>query len=122
MVHDVYSLGVVFLEIGLWKPFVRRRSTVERQVIWKGLDDIINGDELKDGKTSHDVRQRFIDTAQKLLPPRLGRKYTNMVVACLSGNIQEGVDAEGDPEARVGLGYIKNVVSELEKLKKFIEC
>jgi hypothetical protein len=116
MMHDVYSLGVVLLEIGLWKPFVRWGSS-GRQIALKELIDLFGS---KDGRPG-DVRDRFIEMAQKFLPSKMGRKYTNVVVSCLSGNLEEGIDIrDQDLAARTGIGYMKNVVSRLEDLKIWI--
>jgi hypothetical protein len=120
MMHDVYSLGVVLLEIGLWKPFVRWGAS-GRQIVWKDLIDLIDGERLKKGKTPGDIRDRFIEMAQRYLPPKMGRKYTNVVVSCLSGKFEEGIEMmDNDLAARVGIGYMKNVVSRLEALKIWI--
>ena len=116
MMHDVYSLGGVLLEIGLWKPFVRWSSS-GRQIALKELIDLFP---WKEGK-QNDVRDRFIKMAQKFLPSKMGRKYTNVVVSCLSGNLEEGIDIRNqDLASRTGIGYMKNVVSRLEDLKIWI--
>ena len=121
MLHDVYSLGVVLLEVGLWEPFVS-----QDRICWKELGDLFemrNGKQvLTRGTSPVNVQQRFIDKAKELLPPKLGRKYTNVVVSCLSGNLDEGLELMGnDLEQKEGLGYIRNVVTRLEKLRIFID-
>ena len=41
----------------------------------------------------------------------------DVVVACLSGSINDGIDPdELDKEAKVGLAFIKNMMSRLGKL------
>jgi hypothetical protein len=60
MLHDIYSLGVVLLEIGLWKPFVRWRIGGERYICWSVLNGhLIENRELREGKTPSDVRERY---------------------------------------------------------------
>jgi hypothetical protein len=56
--------------------------------------------------------------AQDSLPQRVGQKYTDVVIACLKGDMTNGVafSSADEFEAKVGLGYIKKVISQLEKL------
>ena len=118
MLHDVYSLGVVLLEIGIWKSFVRSRNGGERYVAWSLLQDLIDNGELKEGKTPKDIKDRFIEMAQKLLPPKMGRIYTNVVISCLSDDVHKGAGiSDNELEEKVGMGYIRNVVSRLENLQ-----
>ena len=120
MLHDVYSLGVVLLEIGLWKSFVKWDNVSSRRSLsWRGFDGLFDGEELKIPFKPHHVMERFIEAAKKLLPPKMGQRYTNVVVTCLSGGIEESeVDsAEDEREARLGLSFIKNVLSKLETVQ-----
>jgi hypothetical protein len=117
MVHDIYSLGVVLLEIGIWKSFVRWRSrTAERHISWSGFDGLFDSDGFVEGRAPTDVSSRLIEKAAVFLPPRVGQRYTNVVLSCLSGEIEEGLDSKDEFEARIGLSYIKNVLSRLEML------
>jgi hypothetical protein len=53
-----------------------------------------------------------------LLPPKMGQRYANVVVTCLSGIEESEVDSiEDEREARVGLSFIKNVLSKLETVQ-----
>ena len=118
LLHDIYSLGVVLFEIGLWKSFVHwKPNSFERSISWKGLIDLFPEGQLGRGQTPYDVRNRLVLKAEELLPPKMGQRYTDVVVACLSGNMDFGVAArEEQGEARLGLAYIKSVMSNLEKI------
>lgn len=118
MLHDVYSLGVVLLEIGLWKTFVKwDRGSLKRTISWKAIEDLCTVAKMKEAGTPKEVQQRLIDKAGKLLPSRMGQRYTDVVVACLSGSINAGIEPDQqDAGARVGLAYIKVVMSRLERL------
>lgn len=118
MLHDVYSLGVVLLEIGLWKTFVKwDRGSLKRNVSWKGIEDLCTVAKMKEEGTPKELQKRLIDKARKLLPSRMGQRYTDVVMACLSGSINDGIELDDqDAEARVGLAFIKTVMSRLEKL------
>lgn len=68
--HDIYSLGVILLEIGCWraaKEFDRTKKRFE---------------EVNDEKK---VRQELVAAAKTYLPHFAGDQYCNAVVACLSG-------------------------------------
>jgi hypothetical protein len=119
MLHDVYSLGVVLLEIGRWKPIVRRDPTSGKTEMWNELADLVDGAELKEGVMPKRLTERLIDCAEKFLPSKMGQTYADVVVACLSTTFEVGIDGVPDEnrEERVGLGYLRNIVSRLEKLQ-----
>ena len=105
--YDVYSLGIVLLELGLWQPV-------------KGLFN-----------RHHSLEASRDRMHKKLLPElryRVGNTYYEVVKRCLEGDVGQaqmpaGTQAEGDDpeldalrETRIWLaGFDKYVVSELEK-------
>jgi hypothetical protein len=118
MAHDIYSIGIVLLEVGLWESFVFWiPPDMERYVTWAFLRDMVDQEkqELKPGVNPAAVQQGFIDIAKKLLPQVMGDGYTNVVVACLSGIFSE--DIASGAAAEMGMLYIENVISKLEKLQ-----
>lgn len=97
MQHDIYSLGVCLLEIGLWESFVSNENHTHLSVD-NGL--------LKD---------QYISLAKEKLPIRMGEKYTRVVVNCLScidttnkdfGDESEFEDNDG---ILIGVKYIEKV-------------
>lgn len=99
MQHDIYSLGVCLLEIGLWESFVDTD---------KYKDYFVESDSLKDQYTA---------LAKKQLPKKMGEKYMNIVINCLScmdksnedfGNESEFQDSDG---ILIGVKYIEKVCS-----------
>ena len=122
MRHDVYSLGVVLLEIGLWKPIVWQDRTGKTEM-WSEFKlpaaDLVDGVELKEGIMPKRLTERLIDCAERLLPSKMGQTYADVVVACLSTNFDKGIEgvSEENMEERIGLGYLRNIVSRLEKLQ-----
>ncbi|KAL8930554.1 MAG: hypothetical protein Q9208_000738 [Pyrenodesmia sp. 3 TL-2023] len=66
-IHDLYSLGVVLLEIGLW--------LTARQILQQSRPPRPS----KPGE----VRGEYIRKANSKLPLRMGKPYTEAVVACL---------------------------------------
>jgi serine/threonine protein kinase len=71
MVHDVYSLGVVLLEIGVWKT--------ARQM----YDETFKS--AKNKPTGEDVQKAFIKRARQELEHSMGSAYRDAVLLCLDG-------------------------------------
>ncbi|KAL8997737.1 MAG: hypothetical protein Q9169_003066 [Polycauliona sp. 2 TL-2023] len=65
-IHDLYSLGVVLLEIGLWLT----------------ARDILQQARSRPSKAG-EIRDEYMRKANSKLPLRMGREYTEAVVACL---------------------------------------
>jgi len=68
--HDVYSLGLVLLEIGLWKPISKLDYYAFEQVTYEDR---------------FDVQKLFKQQAESKLPFLVGKLYTDVVVKCLMG-------------------------------------
>jgi hypothetical protein len=97
MQHDIYSLGVCLLEIGLWKSFVNSQNYTHLSV--------------EDGL----LKDQYTTLAKEKLPTRMGEKYTQVVVNCLScldatnkdfGDESEFEDGDG---ILIGVKYIEKV-------------
>ncbi|KAK2749482.1 hypothetical protein FQN57_006416 [Myotisia sp. PD_48] len=81
--HDIYALGVVLLEIGLWKTL--------SQVFELRIKQSQQTGKLPKPK---EVRRDLIKLAQKILPTEMGIKYASAVEACLNGDFKDGSDIE----------------------------
>ncbi|KAI0148959.1 hypothetical protein BJ166DRAFT_469912 [Pestalotiopsis sp. NC0098] len=132
MQHDVYSLGVCLLEIGLWNSFVDY-DPADRE-----LDDIppkpkpstALGMQIEDfepkstGAISsyNHVKDHLVALATSKLPLRMGDKYTSVVVTCLTcldeGNEDFGDDKEMQDEdgILVGVRFIEKVLLRLNEI------
>ncbi|KAK5625622.1 hypothetical protein RRF57_001338 [Xylaria bambusicola] len=71
MTHDVYSLGVVLLEIGVWKT--------ARQMYDEAFEHGSNK------PTGEDVQKAFIQLAGRELEHHMGSAYKDAVLTCLQG-------------------------------------
>ncbi|KAJ3548169.1 hypothetical protein NM208_g1146 [Fusarium decemcellulare] len=91
--HDIYSLGVVLLEIGLWRPAV--------------------GFEADYGDMEAEERMHNLcEHAKDRLPHYLGLDYTEAVLACLNGSLLSG-------DVQVGMTEVQRLelnVSLFEKV------
>jgi serine/threonine protein kinase len=80
--HDIYSLGVVLLEIGLWRP----ASHLED----KHFHETYYTDRFE-------VQKLFIQAAKDKLPFMVGGAYSEVVVKCLTGHF----DLSETPDGRM---------------------
>jgi hypothetical protein len=110
MQHDIYSLGVVLLEIALWTSFQDRRSPVLKSRLLR-----------RDGKTllaPEELKKAYLGLASGAVARHMGQRYANVVQACLNGldhKIRDGTleDADG---IIVGTAYITEIIKRLEEI------
>ena len=69
-IHDIYSLGVVLLEIGLWRPALRLEES--------GFKNVKRSDSLH-------VQKYLLRQAKEKLPFFVGETFAMVVSRCLSG-------------------------------------
>lgn len=111
MQHDIYSLGVCLLEIGLWESFVISGNESRPSVL---LPAFISEEEDEVKKASL-VKDSLVELAKRSLPSRMGNKYTEVVVNCLTcldeSNIDFGDQSEFEDEdgILIGVRYIEKV-------------
>ncbi len=73
--HDIYAVGVVLLEIGLWRTVT--------SLFKKRIDRVLQG---KANMEPEDVRKELLKLAREYLPIEMGTKYCQAVQTCLSGD------------------------------------
>lgn len=154
MQHDIYSLGVVLLEIGLWTSFVVYDVHVDSPMPPSAARNSILGPTNSTveiatpkvagkSKVAAGTKATLEQLAEKELPLRLGRKYTDIVLLCLrvldvGSDDEDGDDAEGfgvgieekqrsfnssesqsmmDEDGLViGVRYIENVLTKIQEI------
>ncbi|KAK0705434.1 hypothetical protein B0H67DRAFT_594051 [Lasiosphaeris hirsuta] len=99
MQHDIYSLGVCLLEIGLWQSFVEHSDNgtpVAKfgKVCQDFVDNFIKEHQVAVGASQFGTSQfgiafvffkdYLVDLARVELPHRMGERYAEVVVACLT--------------------------------------
>ncbi|KAI7777805.1 hypothetical protein LA080_003004 [Diaporthe eres] len=121
MQHDIYSLGVCLLEIGLWKSFIdyaiHGTSTTTTLQPADILDFPAN---LNESQAAHHLATegaaKLVSLARNDLPRYMGTKYSEIVITCLTclhgsnddfGDDLESEDAQGVP---VGVRFVEKVV------------
>ncbi|KAI9849366.1 MAG: hypothetical protein M1830_007121 [Pleopsidium flavum] len=115
MQHDIYSLGVCLLELGLWSSFAHYNNEVDPPTTGPALN-IAEQLSMKDQrKKAFEIKRILVDMAKDRLPSRVGKKYTEIVVSCLTcldkenngfGDESDFVDEDG---ISIGVRYIEEV-------------
>ncbi|KAI9745950.1 MAG: hypothetical protein M1818_000631 [Claussenomyces sp. TS43310] len=137
MAHDIYSIGVILLEIGLWRSLI----------VWnEGIRDFIIDEDVLEGgtaifrrmkekkpKAGEELKGLYERLAEQELPCVMGERFSRVVLRCLnsveegfgedSAEVQNnredigGKKREAQEAERVGLKYIKTVLEYFEDIK-----
>jgi serine/threonine protein kinase len=112
MQHDIYSLGVCLLELGLWSSFVCPNG----ESMELGLE-LIEAGVMIGTDDAFAIKRKLVSMASDRLPGLMGSRYTNIVISCLRcldpeetnlfGTTTELEDQDG---IVVGVQYIEKVV------------
>ncbi|KAM5486146.1 hypothetical protein MaudMau93_005063 [Microsporum audouinii] len=118
--HDIYSVGVCLLEIGLWSSFVDYQvdgtPSPGREL------QILELLALKDQRQrARKIKIVLIDIAKSRLPQTMGNIYTDAVMACLTcldrGNNELGDEMVDDiDQITVGVRYIEKILFQMSKI------
>jgi hypothetical protein len=130
MQHDIYSLGVILLEIGLWTSFVLCDSQTECSS--PVPNNILMPEDSRPGSlpgSASQTKLKLEDLAVHELPVPLGRRYTDVVLLCLrcldpasdtnqdsnrsGGGAANWTDEDG---VTIGVRYIENVLQKLQEI------
>ncbi|KAI9790681.1 MAG: hypothetical protein M1833_001770 [Piccolia ochrophora] len=95
--HDMYALGVVLLEIGLW--------TTVSKIFAKDIHDHEKSGSLPKGR---EVRKGLVSLAETELTKQMGTAYAGAVVACLKG--QFGVKNDDMNQTSLSIAFTEKVV------------
>ncbi|KAI1764988.1 hypothetical protein GGR53DRAFT_289281 [Hypoxylon sp. FL1150] len=123
MQHDIYSLGVCLLEIGLWRSLVSYDTQHEHPI----LSDLLGlpPDAPRERVTEFlllSSKHRLIELARGQLRERMGTRYSNIVETCLTcldpdnGDFGDASEFEDEDGIRVGVRYIEKVLQRLNSL------
>ncbi|RAK82139.1 uncharacterized protein BO72DRAFT_491760 [Aspergillus fijiensis CBS 313.89] len=120
MQHDVYSLGVCLLEIGLWTSFVEYSGDYGQPIPGPSLSIkklIVEKDQRR---AAYQIKRMLVDLARNKLPALMGNIFTEVVVSCLTcldkdnelfGDEEEFLDDDG---ISVGVRYIEKILFALQ--------
>ncbi|KAI8623725.1 hypothetical protein F5Y19DRAFT_457253 [Xylariaceae sp. FL1651] len=127
MEHDIYSLGVCLLEIGLWETFVAYKSPQEPQPgpSYDRFMDWLKAQNLKTAyNASFYLKDYFQEQADKTLRERAGDRYSDIVVKCLTCLDEKDSDGTGDvnetdskdPKIVAGVKFIEEILLRVDEL------
>ena len=118
MQHDIYSLGVCLLEIGLWRSFLRWDDGSENGPFPN--EEYVSTKHLaiKDPRRrAFEIKKTLVQLAEQRLPGSMGQIYKSTVVSCLTcldpGNTDFGDQEELHDESGILVG-----VRFVEKVRK----
>lgn len=133
MQHDVYSLGVCLLELGLWESFVvyeedeggntgdGHLKEVPSSTLGLSLDDFdLSVSSPPNSATK--IKDHLVSLAKSKLPQRIGDKYTSVVVTCLTcldkGNEDFGDedDVHDEDGVLIGVRFIEKILFRLSEI------
>ena len=115
MQHDIYSVGVILLEIGLWTSFVRPIPNIERPEVGPEIQSIHEVLDMNDRRgAAFEVQRALVGMAKNRLPSKMGQRYTQVVVDCLTcldndSAFGDQSDFEDQDGTLVGVRYIDKV-------------
>lgn len=120
--HDIYSLGVCLLELGLWFSFVV--ASLHNGVQVPTPSSRLEMDDLSQGRVkARSVQQHFIRMAETLLPAKVGDIYTQVVLTCLTcleegrtNRFNEPKTFDDEEGLLVGVAFIEKIMLRLENI------
>ena len=117
MLHDIYSLGVILLEVGLWRSLLDWENPKNK--LPSGLSALLRGTDITSITSNPSIVQsKLIETAKRQLPRAMGNRYTSVVVSCLSC-VEGGLttSSKGLSDRSPTLAYMESVVERLESIR-----
>lgn len=131
MQHDIYSLGVCLLEIGLWESFVEYTNELEfngppQAKFGKSYYDFIAWSTKRQNETASfdalafQLKDYLVEQAYTRLAPRMGDKYAQVVVSCLTclddDNEDFGSSEVGESDDVIAVQFIEKILKTLNKI------
>ena len=120
MQHDIYSLGVCLLEIGLWESFVEYDANGAARPSQVLLSRMSPSKVIQDPGM---LKEQFVILSQgATLRAKMGTKYSKVVETCLTcldkdnmgfGDEEEFADEDG---VVVGVRYIEKIIGALDQV------
>jgi hypothetical protein len=113
MQHEIYSLGVCLLEIGLWQSLTVFED--DEEVPSHELEGLIRISKARGLADPWVCKESLVQIAHRKLPSRMGDKYTAVVVNCLTCLDEDNIDFGDQSEFEdkdgilVGVRFIEKV-------------
>lgn len=126
MQHDIYSLGVCLLEIGLWDSFLSYDKNDDDATTPVPATALGVTSESPEFKRPALMKEHLVSLAKRKLAKRMGERYEKIVVNCLTcldednpdfGNPSEFEDPDG---VLIGVKYIEKVFFVINPFVNFV--
>ncbi|KAK3291795.1 uncharacterized protein B0H64DRAFT_366146 [Chaetomium fimeti] len=138
MHHDIYSLGVCLLEIGLWESFVE--YTTEAEVAgppqaklgrtYHHFQEWLRATEARTGQdgsagfldaVAFRLKDYLVERTKARLAPRMGEKYARVVLSCLTclddnNEDFDGAEAADASDDATALCFIEGIMKALDEI------
>ncbi|KAI9667448.1 MAG: hypothetical protein M1821_000264 [Bathelium mastoideum] len=117
MQHDIFSLGMCLLELGLWESFVDYRSAHG-----PGPSEILGLDPEQRALDAQPSQERSLDLTRNVLPLHMGTRFAQIVETCLTCLDEENNDFgdrrefEDEDGILVGSRYIEKILTRLAEI------
>jgi serine/threonine protein kinase len=123
MQHDIYSLGVCLLEIGLWEPFIITNAQGQEFMCDKFRElAVASGFVTQEESNSISkltkpmtVQKVMIALAKGLLPQRMGLIFTDLVVYCLTC-VEDDFSSSTNEATTVGIQFNDKILQSFPKM------
>ncbi|KAM5358782.1 hypothetical protein ACJZ2D_014990 [Fusarium nematophilum] len=128
MQHDIYSLGVCLLEIGLWGSFIaynprggQDAECLPTNLLLGSVPGAMDQGDIGPYLLTRG-QERLLFLARSCLPEVMGTKYAEIVETCLTcldegnGDFGDARDFEDEDGIRVGVRYIEKILLRLNTL------
>ncbi|KAH8905837.1 hypothetical protein BR93DRAFT_928411 [Coniochaeta sp. PMI_546] len=121
MQHDIYSLGVCLLEIGLWRSFISCEGAQPLNTEFFGLEAYASWDRIREFMMMS-AKEQLLPLARSRLPQYMGSRYAEIVETCLTcldadnADFGDAAEFEDEDGVRVGVRYIEKVLLRLNRL------
>lgn len=128
MQHDVYSLGVCLLELGLWESFLQyvpvdgdsgSSACLPSETLGLRPNDF---ETCEASQAYEKIKDHLVELARTRLPPLMGDQYTAVVLTCLTcldqGNEDFGDEQDmcDDDGILIGVRFIEKVLLKLDAM------
>lgn len=113
MKHDIYSLGMCLLEIGLWRSFVKFEED-------QTLVEFLSSDIRDTKEIANTAKTRILTEVHRALSPCTGQRFRDVVAKCLTclddDSAWDQVDEQKIADIDVGVEFIENVLLQLQEI------
>ena len=127
MQHDIYSLGVCLLEIGLWNSFVVSLpyNDASRTTVYEPSENLPISQILQTRNQTRKARQIkdvLYQLAKEQLPAKVGKKYTDVELTCLmawedkDGSLGSKDEFRDEDGILIGVRYSEKIIFQLEEI------